>query len=244
MKKKTIAKVSLAFGITNSLLIAALGAAAYGVDILNMIPALDFLRGGNENNSVNMLFDNEISGKVLRSYADPEEGSVVTEYEIEAALSQIGELTTAEYNYVGITGKTDPRRAFGFDIPLTDNRVEVAYEGTIRAGYAIDDINREIDNENRIITITLPAVTVFSHEIEDTEVAYENNILNPIPADEVIDLLEDAKEDELEEAIDAGLYEQAEENARAIITDTISSVCDYEIVFETTQELFDSRMVK
>ena len=244
MKKKTIAKVSLAFGITNSLLIAALGAAAYGVDILNMIPALDFLRGGNENNSVNMLFDNEISGKVLRSYADPEEGSVVTEYEIEAALSQIGELTTAEYNYVGITGKTDPRRAFGFDIPLTDNRVEVAYEGTIRAGYAIDDINREIDNENRIITITLPAVTVFSHEIEDTDVAYENNILNPIPADEVVDLLEDAKEDELEEAIDAGLYEQAEESARARITDAISSICDYEIVIETTQELFDSRMVK
>ena len=157
----------------------------------------------------------------------------LTIVEVDSKLQAIGELATSKYTYTGITEEKNPRQFFDFDIPLTTNRVTVVYKGVIKVGYKISEIKTEVDNDKRIIYVTLPDPILISNEIDDDDLQYkeENNILNPLPGDKAATLLAKIKQDELKKAEEDGLYETAEQNAKAIVKEQLSVFADYTVQF-------------
>lgn len=218
--------------IANTTALAIIAAGMSGIDVKNIVASLS---GGPQKGNITMFLPDEVEGKIIGSRTIPEEGSIVTTVEIDSAISQIGEIATVSYSYSGIAYKTDSRRAFDQNVPLTEYTVEVAYEGVIRAGYVMSDIDYHIDDENRIITFRLPEAQVFSNEITDYDDICDDNIFNRIPPELITDLIMDSKEDELEEAIENGLFLEASESAQSAIREVVTGLCDYEVEFSANE---------
>ena len=229
MKQKLFNGLMVFTSLINTIVIVALFLGVNGVNALEL-----FKHEDETKTKGRAIIPTEITGQILSSYSDTEECRVVTIVEVESAMSQIGEITTVSYDYSGVSYESDCSKFFQWEVGLTRNSIEVEYEGTIRAGYVIEDIQVSVDNENEIITLTLPDVQIFSNEITDEDIDWDNNFFNHIDPDAATDLIEEAREDELEEAIENGLYTEAEENAKMVITNILSEVCDYEIVFTNT----------
>ena len=229
MKNTRINGLLATLALVNSAAIVMIGSASYSLHISD---ALSFLSvGDNESGNLDILIDKAVDGTILKSYYAPEEGSTVTMVEIESAMSRIGELTTVSYDYSGVTFASDYSQIIDWDVPFTRNMLAVEYDGTIRVGYTVSDIEFVVDDESQTITVTLSEMEVFSHEITAREVEWEDNILNHISPDAVTNILDEARDEELEAAFDAGLAQEAEDSAEAIILDILSKLCDYEVEF-------------
>lgn len=224
--------------IINSAALLAIGSAVGGLNVTDVLGY--FTSGINNSGNLEVLIDKAVDGTILKSYYAPEEGSTVTMVEIESAMSMIGELTTVSYEYNGVTFVSDYAQLVDWNVPLTRNMLAVEYEGAIRAGYTVSDIEFVIDDEAQTITVVLPAMEVFSNEISAQEVEWEDNILNHISPDAVTNILDEAREEELDAAYEAGLVQDAEDSAEAVITDVLSKLFDYEVVFESNQGLLHS----
>ena len=242
MKNSRINGLLTTATIVNSAVLLAIGSAVYGVNVADVVSL--FSEGMNESGNLDVLIDKAVDGTIIKSYYDSEEGSTVTMVEIESAMSRIGELTSVSYNYSGVTFASDYAQIVEWDVPFTRNMLAVEYEGTIRAGYMVSDIEFVVDDETQIITVTLPEMEVFSNEINTQEVEWEDNILNHISPDAVTDILDEARDEELEAAFEAGIEQEAQESVESIIVDILSKVSDYDVEFITSQQVFDSREIK
>lgn len=70
---------------------------------------------------------------------------------------------------------------------------------------------------------------VLDNYIEQTGETTHLSLFNRIPENKAIELMDDAKTDELKSAEDQGIYELAENNAKEMITALLSQFGDYEI---------------
>ena len=225
--------------IINTAALLAIGSAVYGINVSDVFSL--FFGGMEDSAKLDILISSAVDGTVLKSYYDSEEGSTVTMVEIESAMSRVGELTTVKYDYSGVTFSSDYCQIADWDVPFTRNMLAVEYDGTIRAGYTVSDIEFAVDDDSHIITVTLPDMEVFSNEINDREIGWEDNAFNHIRPDAVSDILAEAKSVELEAALQGGLEQDAQDSAEAVIADVLSKVCDYDVEFITAQQIFDSR---
>jgi len=155
--------------------------------------------------------------------------STVSAVEISSALAAIGEFATAEYSYSGQAFIEKSRKILGWKIPLTEHSINVSYEGTIKFGYAVDDMKIEVNGKT--IVITLPQVQVLDNYIVDYKAKEDNNMFNPISSNEIPDKLSEVKKLELEKADEKGAYKLAAKNVKLIISDILGRFEGYSIVF-------------
>lgn len=158
----------------------------------------------------------------------------VTDLVAESRLEAIGEFATYQYVYSGVREKTDTRYLLDrIEIPGTTNYQKYAYSGTIKVGYRVSEMKIHVDNLRREIYVTLPEPTVLSNTIEQDTSVYEqvNNIFNPIRGNAIALMEQDIREEELEKAKAAGLFELAAEHARELITDLLSAFDGYTVVY-------------
>ena len=79
------------------------------------------------------------------------------------------ELSTLTYEYTDfgvyqVEAKTVDIPLIGTaNIPLTDDEVFFTYGGAIKVGFKLDDIEPEVDEATKTITITVPEPTILSH---------------------------------------------------------------------------------
>ena len=94
-----------------------------------------------------------------------EEGKVhtISKADIERVF-EISELSTADYTYNAIA------RAYTED--GTDIRYYVAYEGRIKAGIDFSEVEIEVEEENKCITITLPEVELKEKTVDPGTLEY------------------------------------------------------------------------
>ena len=232
MKEKNTNKLLLTVCIANTVSMVLVGAGLWGVYGFDFLAPQEI---PDKASAIDVIPDKVIEGEIIDSYADEEECNVVTIVEIESAMKQVGEITTVAYKYSGVVVESDCSKFMEWEVGFTRNSIEVDYEGTIRAGYVIEDINFEVNQENKTIMVTLPEVQVFSNVITNQDVQWEDNFFNHIDPDIATDLLEKARKEELDEAVENGLYLQAENNARLTIIGVISELCDYKVTFASNQ---------
>ncbi len=160
---------------------------------------------------------------------------IVNQSAVERQLEGIGELATYQYTYKGTETVANTRQVLKVDIPGTTHRISFSYSGVIKVGYTISDILVHVDSEARTIEITLPAPVILDNYILEDSLSHQenNNIFNPIKGNDIITYLNEIKDKELSLAIDQGLYDLAEQNAKEIIAQVLSVFEDYEPVFRS-----------
>ena len=151
---------------------------------------------------------------------------------IEEKLQAIGELVTAEKNRHG-TQTWGASRGFlgtGLIIPGTYNELKLDYFSTIKVGYDFSKIKaKKIDDST--VQVTLPKVHVLGNFLE----ASESTILSPfnrIPDGKADELKARAKSEALKAAENEGIYQLAEEEAKKQITNLLSELGDFTIIFK------------
>ena len=142
--------------------------------------------------------------------------NVITSSQLEKAID-ISQLSTAEFVYNGIAEKYDD------DKP---EKVEcyIAYHADVKVGIQMEDVEFEIDEENKTVTPILPEISVNIAALDENEISYIPK--NPdIPLNEIIVL---CKEDAVREANDSKkLYQTAEENLKAVIEALVSPILEH-----------------
>ena len=148
-------------------------------------------------------------------------------------FEDIGELAT-QAAYCTEVSKLNPQRTlWGINIPFTQSTYIYSYDIIIKAGLNFSDIMWSLDDENHVITVNLPEIKILSSEIDpDSFKIYleEESIFRQISLAENNEQLKTLKEEAEKNAVENGLYDQALENAKTILTAFFSSTYNPEEV--------------
>lgn len=175
--------------------------------------------GGNQ-------FDLQLPGEVTKR--------IVTKEEIVNKLEPISELATYSSKYT-ISKTVDSTRNVIDNIPIpgTTNTISLECTGIVKVGYDITEINPTIDNKSQKIYIALPAPSLLDNYVIWDSVTYteSNSILNPIAFGQYKTLIEEIEQAGLEQAKKDGVYDDAEEHIKSLISIFLAGFEEYEIVF-------------
>ncbi len=158
--------------------------------------------------------------------------SVLTE-----KIQALGELVTVEYIYTDATTYSAASQLFGFTVPLTEKNFVIKWDGSIKAGIEFSQLKVDVDDEEKIITITMPEAHIASNEpnLDTFEVLNEKDgLFNNVTITDTMSALNEAQELMAERAIDKGLLETAESNAQTLISQFLKfdeELADYTIVY-------------
>ncbi len=143
---------------------------------------------------------------------------------VEQRMQDIGELATQEA-YVTIVNK-DASKAnlWGIDVPLTDSKYIFSYDVTIKAGLNFADVSLTVDEQHKIVTVSLPEVTILetSLDLDSLEVYDESsNIFNPLKIFQMNANQQLMEEQGKEKALNMGILEAAQSNAEVLMTNLL-----------------------
>ncbi len=145
-----------------------------------------------------------------------EESYVITEYFVAEELKSIGELNTAEYTYtIERDPPTEYRKIFNFNVPLTGKSLSVLYSGEVKVGYNIADMKPTI--VGKVIFFDIPEPIIENCITKEVVKDEDNNIFNPIDADDYAKLRNGVLEEGLTNAVAKGTYETAGAELKSIL---------------------------
>ena len=160
---------------------------------------------------------------------------------LEKTLENAGDLVTQKYVYRDAVYDNNAKKFFktNINIPFTKKRVIFTYKGTISAGYNVSDIQFEVDNDAKVVTIILPEMKVIANEVDEKSFKYileENSLFNSYKLKDFSDM-QSAMKDEMQKAAkkDKIFQQNTRENAENILTDFFKGsgvVEGYDIVFK------------
>jgi len=162
------------------------------------------------------------------------EKRVVTLEEVEAKLSEIGELATHQGVYA-VRKSADFSRYWLDDIPIagTTNIVDIACEGVVKVGFDVFKMGVEIDEVSSTIYVKLPEAEVLdNYIIWDTVTCNEkNNLLNPIDFAQYQTMIGELEALGLEQVQKDGIMDAAEKSVKHVIEHFLAAFVDYRVKF-------------
>lgn len=156
-------------------------------------------------------------------------------------LKDMGELVTQAGYFTNVQSSTSTRQLFGMDIPFTTSKYIYSYDGVVKAGLDFAGIEVQVDDANRTVTVLLPEIEILDVNIDnDSLKIYDESqsIFTPLHISDVNEAQIELKEQVRQTAIDNGILEEAEKNARTIIGGFLSGTMDlknYTIQFEAKE---------
>lgn len=133
-------------------------------------------------------------------------------------IKGIGELATVNYLFTNAARFTDSKQIKDWNIPFTEKSFIVKWDGEIRAGVIVDDVEIVVDEGEMTVTVYIPAAQIFSYSVTYAEVLDENNnIWNQITIDDKLKFDAKTEQEMRERAVQSGLLEEAQESAQEII---------------------------
>ena len=158
---------------------------------------------------------------------------------LKEELEDIAELATEEYTRTDWVKSSDQKKLFNkIKIPLTKKSYIMIYTGVVKAG--IEDasaIEVSIDSEKQVVTVTIPDIVILDAYIDMDNVDIldeEFTVFNKYSVSEITEALSGLTDDLEDYAIDAGILDDAESNAKDLMEKIILANMgdDYTVVFE------------
>lgn len=145
----------------------------------------------------------------------------VTTDTVRDDLAPLGKLITQEYIYTNsVRWEEWETWIFDWKRPLSDSVIMVTYDGTIMAGIDLSRVQITVSDEQGAVTVSLPASEVIENKIPQesiTVVDVKNGLFNKVTLDEYNRLMATEKIKMQQKAIDRGLLEKADEEARRMV---------------------------
>lgn len=139
---------------------------------------------------------------------------VITSDLIGQQLEAVSELATVEYHYTNMGKFENQVDFYGWKVPLTKKSFIISYDGTIKAGVDLEEV--QVDVSGKTITVTLPEAQVLSHEIDEDSIQVfdeTKNVFNPLQISDYTGFTADQKKEVEQKALDKGLLQEAREKA-------------------------------
>lgn len=156
-------------------------------------------------------------------------------------LEHVGELATQAAYYTGIDSINDGRTVSffnkEFDVPFTKNHYIYSYNGTLKAGINFEEVECHADLEKKMIVVTMPKAKIISNEIDNNSLKVyiqQENIFTPAKIERFNDSQIKLKNEAETQAMENGLIQEAEKNAKMLITGFLAASFDlneYRIIF-------------
>ena len=151
-----------------------------------------------------------------------------TSEQLKSELNSIQDLVTQQYIYTNADKYARNQTwIFGWERPFSQKTILVTYDGKITAGIDLKDVQPEVDEENHIITILLPASKIISNEIPQesiTIVEVKDGLFNDVTLDDYNDFISDQKIKMENKAIERGLLTEADVQAKLVVTNFLSNM--------------------
>lgn len=218
-KKSRLKKKLIASAIVFAFVLAMLGAAwlsgrsqakkKYETEIDKLNTTIEEME-----NKIQELFDNPI----VVYPVSPEIKLDV----IYSEIKEIGELATIEYLFTDAAEFTDSKqfKNWNVNIPFTEKSFILKWDGVIKAGVKLDLVSIEVSENEKKITVSIPAAEILSYQVntDSVEVLDEkDNIFNKISVNDKIKFDAATEEAMKKRAIENGLLEKAQANAEEIL---------------------------
>lgn len=155
--------------------------------------------------------------------ADPAPASgniTITLDTLYSEIRDIGELATVEYLFTDAAKFSDSKKIKDWDIPFTEKSFVLKWDGVIKAGILVEEIQIEVLEAEKKILVTLPQAQILSYSVDADSVEIldeKNNLLNEITVSDKLQFDADTEAAMRQRAIDNGILEKARENAERII---------------------------
>lgn len=153
---------------------------------------------------------------------------VITSETLKTQLGTLQELVTQEYIYTNADKrKSTDTWIFGWTRPFSESSLLITYDGSIKAGIDFGAIEINVNERSRTITVTLPASRITDNNIPQesiTVVEVKNGLFNDITFDDYNEFISEQKIVMEQKAIERGLLTSADEQARTLIKDFLSSL--------------------
>ena len=152
---------------------------------------------------------------------------------IENRIENAKELTSLKYSYTNMGQFENSNKFYGYDIPFTQKKFIVSYDGMISCGVDLEKMDVKVSEKT--INIKLPKSKILSHEIyEDSLKIFDQktSIFNPIKVEDYNDFAKNQKKSVEKRAIDKGILIEANKKCEKAIKDIINidnSLEDYTI---------------
>lgn len=143
-------------------------------------------------------------------------------------FKDVGVLVTQEWYGRILEDSVKDRKLFNkIHIPYTNSRLIFSEDVEVLAGINFEDIKYKYNEDKKIIKITLPKSYVYKYyKVPNSHVTYldDESLFSNIN-DEERSVIEDAVvEKGKEQALEAGLLEKADKNAKKIVKEMVKSV--------------------
>lgn len=160
---------------------------------------------------------------------------------LEDGLNDMGVLLTEEYYFTEVVSFSSVKKLLKTEIVLkfTETSFLVSYDGVITAGVDFDRITVEKDDDRKVIMVTLPASEIQSVSLDlDSFQVYseKSGIGNPPTASDFNSSLVELENKAKDKALERGLLDRADANARSLILGFVSGLVDlteYSLEFQT-----------
>ena len=97
------------------------------------------------------------------------EKPVILSENIEQQVKKIAEVSTIKYNYTDVVSYENSKQFSGLDIPFTNKRFIVKYNGYIKAGVDFEDIKIKVEGNN--VEVIMPKAKILDNVIIEEDVA-------------------------------------------------------------------------
>lgn len=153
---------------------------------------------------------------------------------LEMCLKDIGELNTQEGIFTVIKDEEESRKLGKIKIPGTTSRMIFSYDVIVKAGYNFEEL--EVDYSDDKVKVKLPEAKIhdcyIDHDSLETHLD-KSSLFSYISLDEKNAMEKEIIEEGRTKAINSGIYEIAEANAKTMIESKVR-----EIVPEETEIVF------
>ena len=152
-------------------------------------------------------------------------------------VRELGLLVTDEYYFTEVVSYSSIKRLWKIDLGITESSYLASYDGVVRAGVDLGAASIEKDDEQKLITVALPAAAITDVDIDPESFqlySEKAGLGNPISAEDFNNSLVELETTARDKAAERGVLTRAEENARALVRNVIGALCDlseYTLVF-------------
>lgn len=168
-----------------------------------------------------------------------EENYILTISNVQEVLKPASDLVSSKYFYTDADTYENYKELFGKKVPFTTDKVVFTYDGVISVGIDLSEVKYDIDNDNKILAVTLPAVKILASEIDEASFEYpfmSDSIFNATGMPDYIELIGKLEKEKADELLkNTGFMDAALANAKQVIANflTVSDVTNtYQIVFK------------
>lgn len=150
---------------------------------------------------------------------------VITSDIIKNQIVNAKELTSLKYKYTNVGSFENTEEFYGLKIPFTSKKFIISYDGEISAGVDLEKSKVDVDEINKVVTVSLPEAKILSHQIDENSLTIfdeKNSIFNQLKIQDFSDFRKNEMEKVEKDLIEKGFLDEANQRSKEAVSELLN----------------------